>query len=357
MSIQIGDTVEIIFSQKIGRVVRYHDIEVAVVTVAGTEIPVFVKFLKKIGDTTPRDIAHKSSSFSSKQQTNKPLSPNLPTFPNDREADRGIKVLLQAFYTSENIIDYFLVHLWNDTGYPITFSYSFALKKKKQFSFKKTLGRRERILLNTFALDDLNERPQLDFSFDLLQKMPTQFAQSFTKMLQPKAKLLRKAPVLLPKTGIKDPVYVLELYKKLPLTSKTNKKPIKTWQATPNPHGSKKVIIQKQEYTNDSKVVLHIQKREVDLHIEQLLPSYKHLPKRQILQTQLQHFEKHLQQAIQRKEPSMIVIHGLGKGKLKQELVKILRTYPQVYNFKNEYDPRFGFGATEIFFDHARSND
>jgi dsDNA-specific endonuclease/ATPase MutS2 len=46
----------------------------------------------------------------------------------------------------------------------------------------------------------------------------------------------------------------------------------------------------------------------------------------------------------------MIVIHGIGSGKLKDEIHEILKYRKDVKSFVNQYDPRFGYGATEVFF-------
>jgi dsDNA-specific endonuclease/ATPase MutS2 len=48
--------------------------------------------------------------------------------------------------------------------------------------------------------------------------------------------------------------------------------------------------------------------------------------------------------------PNMIVIHGVGSGKLKDEIHEVLKTKKEVRYFINQYDARFGYGATEIFF-------
>ena len=44
----------------------------------------------------------------------------------------------------------------------------------------------------------------------------------------------------------------------------------------------------------------------------------------------------------------IIFIHGIGTGKLKNELNKILAAHEHVASFDNTYDHRFGFGATEV---------
>jgi dsDNA-specific endonuclease/ATPase MutS2 len=48
--------------------------------------------------------------------------------------------------------------------------------------------------------------------------------------------------------------------------------------------------------------------------------------------------------------PSFIVIHGVGEGVLRDEIHSILKTKREVKHFINQYDARFGYGATEIFF-------
>ena len=70
----------------------------------------------------------------------------------------------------------------------------------------------------------------------------------------------------------------------------------------------------------------------------------------EILSIQLNEFEKMMDLAIAHYQSSLIVIHGVGTGKLKDEIHDILKTKREVKNFINQYDPRFGYGATEIFF-------
>ncbi len=71
-----------------------------------------------------------------------------------------------------------------------------------------------------------------------------------------------------------------------------------------------------------------------------------------MLTLQLQEFEKWYDLAIAHHLPEMIVIHGIGTGKLKDELHEILKTRREVENFINQYDARFGYGATQIYFQY-----
>jgi len=90
----------------------------------------------------------------------------------------------------------------------------------------------------------------------------------------------------------------------------------------------------------------------IDLHIEKLSNNWEKLSNFEILSIQLKEFEKWYDLAVAHKQASLIVIHGVGKGKLKDEIHDILKTKRDVKSFVNQYDGRFGYGATEIFFSY-----
>lgn len=87
--------------------------------------------------------------------------------------------------------------------------------------------------------------------------------------------------------------------------------------------------------------------REVDLHIEELIDSYSGLTNAQILAIQLEHFEKELDYCLNNGIKKLIVIHGVGNGKLKQEILAILKTLDDISFYDASYK-NYGFGATEI---------
>jgi dsDNA-specific endonuclease/ATPase MutS2 len=51
-------------------------------------------------------------------------------------------------------------------------------------------------------------------------------------------------------------------------------------------------------------------------------------------------------------QPSLIVIHGVGEGVLRDEIHELLRHKPEVKTFVNQFHPLYGFGATEIYFQY-----
>jgi hypothetical protein len=93
-------------------------------------------------------------------------------------------------------------------------------------------------------------------------------------------------------------------------------------------------------------------KAVIDLHIEQLTEDWRHLNNFEMLTLQLAEFEQYYDLAVVHRQHSFIVIHGVGKGKLKEEIHDRLRMKKEVKHFANQYHPSFGYGATEIYFHH-----
>ncbi|MCB0597585.1 MAG: Smr/MutS family protein [Lewinellaceae bacterium] len=89
---------------------------------------------------------------------------------------------------------------------------------------------------------------------------------------------------------------------------------------------------------------------ELDLHIERLVSNSKKLSKGEILAIQLSHFESYIQKAIRLGVERVFIIHGVGKGRLRDAIASQLLQMPEVSTFRNEFHPRYGYGATEVVF-------
>ncbi len=90
---------------------------------------------------------------------------------------------------------------------------------------------------------------------------------------------------------------------------------------------------------------------ELDLHIDNLSKNHHKLSNTEILNIQLFHFEQYISKALRIGVDRVFVIHGVGKGKLKNEITTRLVQMEHIKSFKNEYHPRYGYGATEIIFE------
>lgn len=88
--------------------------------------------------------------------------------------------------------------------------------------------------------------------------------------------------------------------------------------------------------------------KEIDLHLEELIDDTKGMRNGEKLEIQLDHFRKELEKAILNKHTRKITfIHGVGVGRLKQEIYKILETYDGIRFYDAPYR-KYGFGATEV---------
>jgi dsDNA-specific endonuclease/ATPase MutS2 len=117
---------------------------------------------------------------------------------------------------------------------------------------------------------------------------------------------------------------------------------------------STKIKIEKEEPKPRSFVKVKKSKNEIpapefDLHIEKLIDRHSHLDAVGILGIQLNAFEKFYDEALMNNLTTITVIHGVGTGKLKDEIHEILRLKKDVKSFINRYNASFGYGATEIF--------
>ncbi|MDG1849457.1 MAG: hypothetical protein P8I82_03065 [Flavobacteriales bacterium] len=86
---------------------------------------------------------------------------------------------------------------------------------------------------------------------------------------------------------------------------------------------------------------------EIDLHIENLIDAWQGMSNYEIVSTQLSCFRKRLFQALENHEEFLVVIHGVGKGTLKEQIDKYLLQFPNIT--VSPADPKlYGMGASEI---------
>ena len=88
---------------------------------------------------------------------------------------------------------------------------------------------------------------------------------------------------------------------------------------------------------------------EVDLHIEQLLDNPKAFSSAEMLEIQTNHFAGALDDAIRNRKKRIVFIHGVGNGRLRQEIQRILiQKYPKL-RYQDASFREYGYGATMVF--------
>ena len=86
----------------------------------------------------------------------------------------------------------------------------------------------------------------------------------------------------------------------------------------------------------------------IDLHIEQLVDNHSNWTNHEIITYQLRAFRTFLDKCILQKSNRVVVIHGMGNGRLKEEIRIYLKGHKR-YQFQDADFSKFGFGgATQI---------
>lgn len=90
---------------------------------------------------------------------------------------------------------------------------------------------------------------------------------------------------------------------------------------------------------------------EIDLHIEELIDDMGSMDNHQKLTYQLNHLNRCINEAFERRIRKLTIIHGVGKGVLKAEVEKYLK---EISNITMQASPmsKYGVGATDVFFKH-----
>ncbi len=237
----------------------------------------------------------------------------------------------------DDIVQSFKIYLINQTNDAYNFTYYLSFAGAPDFEFKNDILSLSDFYLHDVPFEQMNDAPKFGFEFSLL-KPDKNKAEYFEASLKLKAKqLFQKIEEMRLKN---DATFSYKLFEKYP----------------------DKIIEEKHDlgnlYAKGYKIYdaskarqnLEAARSVIDLHIEKLSNEWKHLNNFEILTIQLRTFEKYFDLAVAHRQPNLIVIHGVGKGKLRDEIHDILKTKTEVKTFVNQYHPNFGFGATEIYF-------
>lgn len=87
---------------------------------------------------------------------------------------------------------------------------------------------------------------------------------------------------------------------------------------------------------------------EVDLHIHELLDRHENMTNGEIVQVQMEHFERMLRNAEEHKINRIIFIHGVGQGVLRAEIRKLLTSFYPNCEYMDASYAEYGQGATEV---------
>jgi hypothetical protein len=343
MKFEVGDKVVIIQTNEEGEVVDIINNKMVMIDVRGVKFPAYVDQL---------DFPYFKRFTEKKLFPPKKEKKFIDDVPREKKkiAQRVIDGVWLTFIPvtvndefGDDIVTELKVHLVNRTeqGYKFTYKLNylgetnFELVNLQVHSF-------EDIYLHDVPFENLNDSPVFNFEFSLLtpNKYKAEYYEAFIK-LKPKQVFTRIEEVR--KKG--EATFSYKLFDDYPNRPYEDK-----------PTGLDLGSLAKAGFKiyDASKTRQHLEpaKQEVDLHIEQLEPGWESMSNLEILTTQLKTFEKYFDLAVAHHLPWLIVIHGVGTGKLRDEIHEILKVRKEVKSFANRYHPAYGYGATEIYFQY-----
>lgn len=337
MKYQVGDIVLILHSNEEGRVVDIINKQMMMVDVKGVTFPVY---MDQVDFPYYKRFTEKKDAFKPKEKKYVDDVRKEKPAAGKRKADGVWLTFLPVMDTDEfgdEVVEELKLHLVNHTETAYQFTYKLHFFGRPDFELKNQVHPFQDFYLHDIPFSDLNDSPSFEFEFSLLQpdKKKAEFFEASLR-LKPK-QLFAKIEAIRQKNEATFSHRLFELYPDRPYEDRIemgnlSAKGFKVYDAK-----------RTREHLEPARSV-------VDLHIEKLADNWKHLSNYEILSLQLRTFEKYYELAIAHHQPSLIVIHGVGEGKLRDEIHDILRLKKEVKSFVNQYDPRFGFGATEIYF-------
>jgi len=342
MKYQVGDDIIVVHSNDPGKVIEIMNDKMVMIEVKGVKFPAYMDQI---------DFPY-FKRFTEKKLFPEQRNPKVYVDQVQKEKRRDeVKVadgiwlmLFPKFETDlfgDDVVDRFKVYLVNRTDVGYEFTYRLNFSGKTDFEITSDIAAFKDFYLHDIPFESLNDNPSFDFEFRLLQpsKYKAEFCEAHFK-IKPK-QMFQKIEELKEKNLPSINHRLLEKY------------PDKAY--VDEGLDFSKLTTAGFKVYDVSKVKQHLESARsvVDLHIEKITDNWKGLSNFEIITIQLKEFEKWYDLAVAHRQPDLIVIHGVGKGKLKEEIHAILKTKKEVRFFVNQYDQRFGYGATEIFFQYS----
>lgn len=342
MLLHIGNKVRFIHTGVEGKIVDRLDDGLFIVELSeGIEIPASGEHLQRI-DAEVSSVKAKIINHSPKA-TPTPVPPPKTQF----QTLKGHGIQLAFELQTGGSMQRYSVYIVNDTLYKAIYEVKIIVKDETKKKTTDVVKPKSVALIMEMPSDYLSDNPRFEIN---CQQISTEGKTDWLKKelkVKPKNFFSKKktAPILGRQAHVYPLFAPLELKKKLESLQQYTKQKIA--QKIPTP----KRTDQYHHWTGHDVKRFANFPLEKDLHIEVLVKDHSRMSNGEILKKQLRVFEEYLEEAIQLGVERVFVIHGKGKGKLKNEIASILMKHPLVKTFKNEYHSKYGTGATEVIFE------
>lgn len=323
----IGEKVFLVNLREEAVVQRIINDELIYVGLNGMEIPVFTSDVS-------REVLKPETE---KREEKTPPSSGQKKSPQQEieKLNSGIFLSFEPLHASSGEISSFNIFLINDTGFPVDFDYYFFTRDQIYFALKKVIVPFDYLLLHSIEYDLLNEIPSVQLEVrDVLNQ---NFKGKMDQKIRPQNffNKLSTAPIIQKETY----QYKVQTQSLHPIKEE-KKKPLEFDTEVLKQMMMDQAVIKDEEVESPA--------IEIDLHIEVLVNDHRNMSASEKLQVQLSSFQQALERAIVHHGHILYAIHGVGSGKLKNEIHRLLKDYKEVRSFNNNFHPRYGYGATEI---------
>ncbi len=336
MKYEIGDKILVLLTSEAGKVVEIMSEEMVMIEVKGVRFPAYMDqidfpYFKMFSE---KKIVEKKKIFIDNIKTEK-APPKI-------KVDNGVYLSFMPIYDKDifddDVVEKLRVYLINQTLADYTFDYHLVFNGESSFQLKNTIDNNREFYLHDVNFEDLSDNPRFDVEFALVDadKKKAPFLETSLKL---KGKqVFKKIEEIKLKNELTFSFPLFEAYPdKAPEEDKVDLSKL----------GNAGFRIYDASRVREN---LPAARTVVDLHIEKLTDSWKHLTNFEILTIQLNAFEKFYDLAVAHRQPDLIIIHGVGIGKLKDEIHQLLKNKKEVKTFVNQYQANYGYGATEIYF-------
>src|SRR5688572_29491090 len=320
MKYQIGDTVLILHSNEEGRIVDIINDKMVTVDVEGVKFPVYMDqidfpYFKRFSE---------KKLFPPKKEKKYVDDLRKEKAPAAEKKEEGVWLsflpVMDADEFGDEIVQELKLHLHNRTYTPFRFKYRQKFFGKNSFELDNQVKAFENFYLHDIDFENMNDNPSFEFEFSLLHpdKKKAAFYEASVKL---KAKQIFSKIEELKKKN--EASFSFQLFETYPDRSVEEK------------FEMDKLSAKGYKIYDAKKARQHMEQplSVVDLHIEKLTDDWKHLSNYEILRYQLRAFEKYYELALAHLQPSLIVIHGVGEGKLRDEIHDMLKMKKEVSSF------------------------
>ena len=336
MKYQLGDTVLVLHSNEEGEVVEIINDKMVVIDVDGVRFPVY---------TDQIDFPYFKRFSEKKLFEKKKEKVYIDNIKKDKHASK-FKVSEGVWFSflpvfdkdifDDDIVESFKLYLINQTDDALNFEYGIHFLGSPGFELKNQVLALGDFYLHDVPFEQMNDSPKFTFDFSLIN-FNKKKQEHFETSLKIKAKqLFQRIEEMKMKN---EPTFSFLLFEKYP---------DKIDEIIPEYNNTQGLLYD----ASRAKQNLEPARSVIDLHIEKLTNNWQAMTNLEILTLQLSVFEKYYGLAVAHHQPNLIVVHGIGKGKLREEIHEILKYKKEVKSFVNQYHPNFGYGATEIYFQY-----